>query len=71
MKEWKFEIVKKMEENAKKLHSVTLRKAALECGKKHICVEDAKTIIRSFTNRNKEYAEFMMGEEKSYFKAFL
>lgn len=62
MKEFKIQIIEKLEENAKEVNAVLLRKAAIECGFKHIKVDDCHDIINGFLKRNPEYKVYMLDD---------
>lgn len=62
MKEYKIQIIEKLEENAKEVNAVLLRKAAIECGYKHIKTQDCYDIINGFLKRNPEYKVYMFGD---------
>ena len=46
MKEWKIQVIEQLEENCKEVNAVLLRKAAIECGFKHIKVGDCFDIVK-------------------------
>lgn len=68
MKEWKIQVIEQLEANCKEVNAVLLRKAAIECGFKHIKVGDCFDIINGFLRRNSEYKVYMLdGNTESVF----
>lgn len=63
MKEWKIQVIEKLEANAKELHLVMLRKAALECGFNHIKNNDVTDIINRFVKRNPTYKVYRLVDD--------
>ena len=63
MKEFKIRIVERLEKNAEEFNAVLLRKAAIECGYKHISSGDCYDIINTFLRRNPGYKVYMFGDD--------
>lgn len=59
MKDWKVKIIEKLEANAKEVNAVLLRKAAIECGYRHVKIGDCFDIISGFLQRNPEYRVYL------------
>lgn len=65
MKEWKIELVEKIEKKCEELREVSLYEVAKENGYNHIKRQDVLDVVREFKKRNQSHKVVQFEEDKN------